>query len=110
MEAQVEMESQFQHMALPRPCPVSTPVQGGTPQAVQASTSSEGALDLKHARANWHAPDRAHSNIPIGARPRASRRSKVQERGDGSRTLKSDEGASGYKPGPTDGHLIWAKP
>ncbi|KDP24967.1 hypothetical protein JCGZ_24266 [Jatropha curcas] len=59
MEAQVEMESEFQHMAHPRPCQVSTPVQGGTPQAVQASASHEEALDLKHAHANWHAPSRA---------------------------------------------------
>ncbi|KDP22884.1 hypothetical protein JCGZ_01958 [Jatropha curcas] len=52
MEAQVEMKSEFQHMARPRPCYVSTPVQGGTPQAVQASTYREKTLDLSHARAN----------------------------------------------------------
>ncbi|KDP31550.1 hypothetical protein JCGZ_15205 [Jatropha curcas] len=59
MEAHVEMESEIPAMACPRPCYVSTPVQGGTPQAVQTSASREGSFTLKHARAHWHAPDRA---------------------------------------------------
>ncbi|KDP39818.1 hypothetical protein JCGZ_04917 [Jatropha curcas] len=42
IEAQVEWE----------PCFVSTPVQGGTPQAVQATASQGTTLDLEHACAN----------------------------------------------------------
>ncbi|KDP22887.1 hypothetical protein JCGZ_01961 [Jatropha curcas] len=59
MEAHVEMESENPTIARPSPGKVSMPVQGGTPQVVQASASRKKTLDLKHARANWHAPDRA---------------------------------------------------
>ncbi|KDP36208.1 hypothetical protein JCGZ_09961 [Jatropha curcas] len=52
VEAHVELEPEFPTYDMPRPCLVSTTVQGGTPQAVQASDSREATLDLKHARAN----------------------------------------------------------
>ncbi|KDP35760.1 hypothetical protein JCGZ_10840 [Jatropha curcas] len=41
MEAHVELELEFPTDDMPRPCLVSTPVQGSTPQAVQASASRE---------------------------------------------------------------------
>ncbi|KDP37748.1 hypothetical protein JCGZ_05238 [Jatropha curcas] len=68
MEAQVEMESEIQTMARPRQCKVSMPVQGSTPQAVQASASRKGSFTLKHA------PDRAlfclsRRKLYIEARP-----------------------------------------
>ncbi|KDP38274.1 hypothetical protein JCGZ_05160 [Jatropha curcas] len=59
MEAHVELEPEFLTHDMARPCLVNTPVQGGTPQTVQASASQGTTLDLKHARANSHAPDRA---------------------------------------------------
>ncbi|KDP47174.1 hypothetical protein JCGZ_25683 [Jatropha curcas] len=52
MEAHVEMESKIPTMARPSPCKVSTPVQGGAPQTVQASAFREKTLDLMHALAN----------------------------------------------------------
>ncbi|KDP30705.1 hypothetical protein JCGZ_16403 [Jatropha curcas] len=52
MEAHVEMESEILAMARPRPCYDSTPAQGGTPQAVQASASQGTTLNSMHSRAN----------------------------------------------------------
>ncbi|KDP30878.1 hypothetical protein JCGZ_16141 [Jatropha curcas] len=52
MGAHVELDPEFPAYGMPRQCYVSTPVQGGKPQAVQASDSREETLDLKHARAN----------------------------------------------------------
>ncbi|KDP33105.1 hypothetical protein JCGZ_13549 [Jatropha curcas] len=51
MEAHVEMEFESPTMACPRPCYVSTPVQGGTPQAVPSFDLLRKTTTLKHARA-----------------------------------------------------------
>ncbi|KDP20647.1 hypothetical protein JCGZ_03781 [Jatropha curcas] len=52
MEAHVELELEFPTYNMPKTCLVSTAVQGGMPQTVQASASRRKTLGSMHARAN----------------------------------------------------------